>query len=164
MAASDSFRVPPEEAPHQLTFMQWPLSPEVYGRGGYRRAVQGVIAEIANTVAQFEPVVMLAAPETHADARKHLAANVALWEIPADDLWCRDSGPLFARDNAGRLSVRHVNFNGWGRYHHPDDERIEAPRYGAPPPPPDAIDPVPDERPAARKYGAPPAPEESPLK
>lgn len=125
-AARDGFRVPPEEAPHQLTFMQWPVSPGVYGRGSYRRAVQGVIAEIANTVAGFEPVVMLAAPEAHAGARKRLSGSVEIWDIPADDLWCRDSGPLFAQDSAGRLSVRHVNFNGWGRYRHPADERIAA--------------------------------------
>ena len=126
MAAAQSFRVPPEEAPHQLTFMQWPVSPEVYGRGRYRRAVQGVIADIANTVAAFEPVVMLAAPEAHSSARKQLSAGVALWDIPADDLWCRDSGPLFAKGKAGQLSVRQMNFNGWGRYHHPNDERIAA--------------------------------------
>lgn len=126
MAANDGFRVPPEEAPHQLTFMQWPLSPEVYGRGSYRRAVQGVIADIANTVAEFEPVVMLAAPEAHASAGKLLSSNVELWDIPADDLWCRDSGPLFAQNSTGKQSVRQMNFNGWGRYHHPNDEAIAA--------------------------------------
>jgi agmatine deiminase len=106
--------------------MQWPVSPDVYGRGSYRRAVQSVIADIANTVAEFEPVVMLAAPADHTGARKLLSSGVELWDIPADDLWCRDSGPLFAKDASGQLSVRHVNFNGWGRYHHPNDERIAA--------------------------------------
>ena len=124
--AQDGFRVPPEEALHKLTFMQWPVSPDVYGSGRYRRQVQNLIAEIANTVAQFEPVVVLAAPEAHGTARRKLSSKIELWDIPVDDLWCRDSGPLFARDAQGRLSVRQLNFNGWGRYWHPNDEQIAA--------------------------------------
>ena len=124
--AADGFRVPPEETPHQLTFMQWPVTPEVYGTGGYRKQVQNVIADIANTVAEFEPVVMLAAPEAHGRARRKLSDNVELWDIPADDLWCRDSGPLFGRNSRGNLSVRQLNFNGWGRFYHPNDEQIAA--------------------------------------
>lgn len=126
MAATGDFRVPPEEARHQLTFMQWPRTPQVYGTGRYRRQVQALIAEIANTVAEFEPVVMLAAPEAHAAARRQLSDNVELWDIPADDLWCRDSGPLFAKDSRGNLSVRQLNFNGWGRYNLRNDEQIAA--------------------------------------
>ncbi|OBY25123.1 peptidyl-arginine deiminase [Leisingera sp. JC1] len=124
--AQDGFRVPPEETPHQLTFMQWPVTPEVYGTGRYRKQVQNQIAQIANTVAAFEPVVMLAATEEHARARRKLSGKVELWDIPADDLWCRDSGPLFGRNVRGQLSVRQLNFNGWGRYHLPNDERIAA--------------------------------------
>ncbi|WP_241479063.1 agmatine deiminase family protein [Leisingera sp. ANG-M1] len=124
--AGEEFRVPPEEAPHQLTFMQWPVTPEVYGTGHYRRQVQTVIARIANTVAEFEPVVMLAAAGAHGRARRMLSGKIELWDIPADDLWCRDSGPLFARDGSGNLSVRQLNFNGWGRYWLPDDEKIAA--------------------------------------
>ncbi|WP_315900044.1 agmatine deiminase family protein [Leisingera daeponensis] len=124
--AQDGCRVPPEEAPHQLTFMQWPVTPEVYGTGRYRRQVQNQIARIANTVAAFEPVIMLAAPEDHARARRKLSGSVELWDIPADDLWCRDSGPLFGRGGNGKLSVRQLNFNGWGRYNLPNDERIAA--------------------------------------
>ncbi|WP_315901013.1 agmatine deiminase family protein [Leisingera daeponensis] len=124
--AEDGFRVPAEEAPHKLTFMQWPVTPEVYGTGRYRRQVQNQIARIANTVAAFEPVIMLAAPEDHARARRKLSGSVELWDIPADDLWCRDSGPLFGRGGSGKLSVRQLNFNGWGRYNLPNDERIAA--------------------------------------
>lgn len=124
--AQNGFRVPPEEAPHQLTFMQWPVTPEVYGTGRYRSQVQNQITRIANMVAAFEPVVMLAAPEEHARARRKLSGSVELWDIPADDLWCRDSGPLFGRGGSGKLSVRQLNFNGWGRYNLPNDERIAA--------------------------------------
>lgn len=123
--ASTGFRVPAEEDQHQLTFMQWPVIPQVYDSKKYLRHVQSVIAQIANTIAAFEPVVMLAHPDHHNSARKLLSDTVELWDIPTDDLWCRDSGPLFAKDGNGALSIRNVNFNGWGnRFHLPNDIRI----------------------------------------
>jgi agmatine deiminase len=35
-------------------------------------------------------------------------------DIPTDDLWCPDSGPVFVTDDDKRLAVTHLNFNGWG--------------------------------------------------
>lgn len=123
--ANDGHRVPAEEARHQRTFMQWPVFAPVYGRGRFLRQTQATIAEIANTIAEFEPVTLLAHPDQHARARKLLSGRVDLWDIPTDDLWCRDAGPLFAKNSAGQLSVRGVNFNGWGRrYHLKNDEQI----------------------------------------
>ncbi|GAA6192106.1 agmatine deiminase family protein [Phaeobacter sp. NW0010-22] len=137
MALSNTgFRVPPEELRHQRTFMQWPVIKQVYGRGRFLRDVQATIAEIANTIAEFEPVTMLAPPAHHSSARKLLSNSVTLWDIPTDDLWCRDSGPLFAKNATGQLAVHGVNFNGWGgRYPLRNDEHIAirvADRLGLP--------------------------------
>jgi len=107
-------RVPPEEAPHDRTFMQFPVTREVYGDRAFRHWVQDTILEIANTIAEFEPVTLLAHPDHHGDLRPALSGNVTLWDIPTDDLWCRDSGPLFTRKADGALAVSHLNFNGWG--------------------------------------------------
>lgn len=112
--AGSAFYVPPEEAPHQRTFMQWPVSRRVYRDRVFLEMTQQVIADIANTIAEFEPVVMLAAASDHPGARARLSANVTLWDIPTEDLWCRDSGPIFAVDDAGGLVVSHIRFNGWG--------------------------------------------------
>jgi agmatine deiminase len=125
MALADGFRVPAEEQRHQRTFMQWPVFAPVYGKGRFLRQTQATIAEIANTIAAFEPVTLLAHPDQHVKARKLLSGQVELWDIPTDDLWCRDAGPLFAQNSAGQLSVRGVNFNGWGRrFHLRHDEQI----------------------------------------
>ncbi|MEM7270969.1 MAG: agmatine deiminase family protein, partial [Pseudomonadota bacterium] len=72
------------------------------------------IAEIANTIAEFEPVAMLADRSDHAAAREVLSDAVELWDIPTEDLWCRDSGPIFAASKAGELAITHIKFNGWG--------------------------------------------------
>ncbi len=110
----EKLHVPPEEAPHERTFMQWPVSRKVYGDQAFLRAVQETIANIANTISQFEPVVMLAGNDHHGSARKLLSEKVVIWDVPTEDLWCRDSGPLFAIDEAGQLVISHIQFNGWG--------------------------------------------------
>ncbi|QFT33588.1 Putative agmatine deiminase [Labrenzia sp. THAF82] len=106
--------VPPEEAPHELTFMQWPVSRQVHPDAAFLRELKQTIADIANSIAAFEPVVMLAAARDHSNARKLLSSGVELWDVPTEDLWCRDSGPLFAFDSAQKRVVSHIQFNGWG--------------------------------------------------
>lgn len=102
--------------------MQWPVSRAVYPEAWFLDEVQDTIARVANAIAQFEPVVMLCSEERHADVRRRLSAAVDLWNVPTDDLWARDSGPLFVADGCGRLAVRSLNFNGWGnRQGHPND-------------------------------------------
>ena len=111
---NNGFVVPPEEDKHELTFMQWPSSHLVYTDVYFLEIVQQTIADIANSIAEFEPVVMLAAKKDHSKARKQISSNVELWDIPTEDLWCRDSGPLFAKGKNGKLAISHIQFNGWG--------------------------------------------------
>ncbi|WP_425039507.1 agmatine deiminase family protein [Primorskyibacter sp. S187A] len=113
--AASGFYVPAEEAPHTQTFMQWPVHRRVYPDPVFLEMTQRAIADIANTIAAFEPVTMLAAKEYHRRARKMLSDDVTLWDIPTEDLWCRDAGPIFVIDGAGSLAIRHIRFNGWGR-------------------------------------------------
>lgn len=107
------YHMPLETDPHQRTFMQWPVNLDVYGHASLRRT-QSAIARIANAIAQFEPVVMLAERTHHASARRLLSADVLLWDVPTDDLWCRDCGPTFVRAADGSFAVMDFNFNGWG--------------------------------------------------
>ncbi|MEO0781724.1 MAG: agmatine deiminase family protein [Pseudomonadota bacterium] len=125
-ALPQSFYVPAEEEPHEMTLMQWPVDPYTYRTKRERTAIQTVIARIANAIAEFEPVIMLADASEHATAVKILSGNVELWDIPTDDLWCRDSGPLFVINDAGERAISHIAFNGWGRYRLPSDEQISA--------------------------------------
>ncbi|WP_420012804.1 agmatine deiminase family protein [Tateyamaria sp.] len=112
---TNSFYVPPEEAPHQRTFMQWPVNRRVHTDPVFLDMVQRTIAEIANSIAAFEPVTMLAAASDHPRARKLLSGDVTLWDVSTEDLWCRDAGPIFITNDRGDLAVSHIQFNGWGR-------------------------------------------------
>ncbi len=104
----------PEEDPHEATFMMWPVSRKVHPETAFLELLQQTIADIANAIAQFEPVIMLAAASDQARAKRLLGADVTLWDIPTEDLWARDAGPLIAHQGARRV-VSHIQFNGWGK-------------------------------------------------
>lgn len=124
-AKAAGFRMPPESDPHERTFMQWPSRTSIYGSQRALDNVRSRIILIAQTIARFEPVVVLARPEQMEKAAKLLGPTVELWPIETEDLWCRDSGPTFVRSAAGELAVAEINFNGWGgKQTHADDGRI----------------------------------------
>jgi agmatine deiminase len=119
------FRFPLESDPHLRTFMQWPSRKSIYGSLDALNGVREKIALIANSIAKFEPVVMLARPEQMADAQEQLKAGAELWPIQTEDLWCRDSGPSFVVNAKSELACTEFNFNGWGgKQSHKDDGRI----------------------------------------
>ena len=119
--ATQPLFVPAEEDRHQRTFMMWPVNRSVHPDAVFLDILQDTIADIANTISDFEPVVMLAHPDDQARARQRLSGQVDLWEIATEDLWARDAGPLFAKSGDG-LVVSHIQFNGWGKkqVHHRD--------------------------------------------
>ncbi len=120
----DGFYVPEESSPHLRTFMQWPVSPIVHPDRRYLGDLQQTIANLANVISDFEPVVMLMDKQYHNAARARLSDRVAIWDIATEDLWARDSGPLFVRNDAGQIGISSLNFNGWGnkQVHHHDGQ------------------------------------------
>lgn len=126
-AGSQGFWYPEETDPHERTFMQWPVNPAVHDDADFLHELQATIADIASTIAEFEPVVMLAAAEHHKAIKRLVSGQVELWDVPTDDLWCRDSGPSFVVDGKGGLAVTQFNFNGWGgKQVHGHDGKIAA--------------------------------------
>ncbi len=125
LARDAGFRAPLESDPHELTFMQWPSRGRLYGGQQGLDAVQAKIVLIARAIAVHETVVVLASPNQVEAAAKALGAGIAVWPIPTDDLWCRDTGPTFVVSSDGGVAVSDLGFNGWGgRQSHADDSRI----------------------------------------
>ncbi len=116
--------------------MQWPVSSKVYPDKYFLSDLQQIIANVANTISEFEPVIMLMAQRYQSAARQLLSAAVEVWDVPTDDLWARDSGPAFVVNASGKLAVQHFNFNGWGdkQVHKNDGQvaRLVAQRLGLP--------------------------------
>ena len=125
-AGANGYRYIDEAARHTRTFMQWPVNRDVHPEADFLSWLQQTIAKVANTIADFEPVVMLMGKEHEIAARKLLSAKVDIWDVATDDLWCRDSGPHFV-SNGKNLGVSQLNFNGWGNKQvHGNDGKIAA--------------------------------------
>ncbi|MDP9293133.1 MAG: agmatine deiminase family protein, partial [Actinomycetota bacterium] len=108
---------------HERTLMAWPARPELWEQ--HFEQAKADYAEIANAVAAFEPVLMVAAPADAAQARTRCGEGVEVVEIPIDDSWLRDSGPIFVLDGTGRRAGVDFGFNAWGEKFHPYDADAE---------------------------------------
>ncbi|QKV80263.1 agmatine deiminase family protein [Amycolatopsis sp. Hca4] len=109
---------------HARTIMSWPASTGIWGED--LPAVQADIARLARAVAGFESVVLLAAPADRDKAQAAVGAEVEVVPIPTDDLWARDTAPVFVQD-AGKPAGVDFAFNGWGgKQRHPNDSRVAA--------------------------------------
>ncbi len=106
--------MPDEGDAHKRTWMAFGASRTVWG-GKLLPEVQRNLALIANTIARFEPVSMLVRDEDLSTARSLVGSGVELIVCPLDDLWIRDSGPVFVRTEKGARAAVDFNFNGWGR-------------------------------------------------
>lgn len=106
------WRMPDEGAPHARTWMAFGASEAIWG-AALLPEVRRNLATIAQTIARFEPVSMLVRPDEMALARDLVGPTVELIEAPLDDLWMRDTGPVFVLGD-GTMAGIDFNFNGWG--------------------------------------------------
>jgi agmatine deiminase len=118
--------MPAESAPHELCWMAFPSSEEIWGE--VLPQLQQDIATIAEAIAEFEPVSMLVNPGA-IETAKNLINNkniTFIEEIPSDDLWTRDTGALFVVSADGKLTALSGNFNGWGNKQKHDHDALVA--------------------------------------
>ncbi|KAG0076839.1 hypothetical protein BGZ90_008109 [Linnemannia elongata] len=118
--STPNVQIPPEWDLHQSTFMSWPT-----GWGALNNKVQSDIARVAKTISQFEPVQMLTPPSQVNQAKAMLGSDqIVIVPMPVDDLWARDTLPLFLSDDKKLVGVKY-NFNGWGgKQYHKNDGRV----------------------------------------
>jgi agmatine deiminase len=114
-----AYFMPAEWAPHSCCWMAWPCRP---GMWSDPLAVAREYADVANAIARFEPVRMLAPSTKMSAAQAMLGQNIELIEMPIDDSWARDSGPNFLLGQDGSLAGSTWKFNAWGSKYHPYDQ------------------------------------------
>ncbi len=101
--------------------MGWPCRADLWGETMDQARTD--YATVANAIAAFEPVTMIAnAGADAAAARAACTADVEIVELGLDDSWLRDCGPIYVVDDggAGRTAV-HFDFNAWGEKFPPWD-------------------------------------------
>ncbi|MGW1989457.1 agmatine deiminase family protein [Embleya sp. NPDC001921] len=118
---------------HVRTFMSWPASTGIWGAD--LPAVREDIARVARAIGATEPVVLLARPEQAQAAQQACGEDVEVVPMQVDDLWARDSVPVFVEES-GSVHGVDFNFNGWGnKQPHDRDARVArevTAKYGIP--------------------------------
>ncbi len=134
------FAMPPESARHDRCWMAWPCRGELWGER--MAAARQTYAEVAQAIAQFEPVTMIARPDLTAEASLHCGQGISVLPLDHDDSWTRDTAPTFVIDRQGQLAGVDWRFNGYGEQapNYAKDarlaeaicERLKVPRFAAP--------------------------------
>lgn len=111
--------MPPEWEPHAATWTSWPFDDDLWE--GWLTPVRDEFTQLVSAIAHFEPVVVnVCDAEAEHDARDRLIraeadlTRVIFHRLPLNDIWFRDSGPLFIRNRQGSVALTDWVFNAWG--------------------------------------------------
>jgi agmatine deiminase len=123
------YRMPAEWERHEATWLAWPHNREDWP--GKFHAIPWLYAEIVRLLSAREWVDILvddAKAERRASgilerAGAHLD-RVSFHQWPTDRVWTRDSGPIFVRNEEGKVGITNWHFNAWAKYPdwHLDDQ------------------------------------------
>ncbi|MHA7179139.1 agmatine deiminase family protein [Arthrobacter sp. MDB2-24] len=108
--------MPAEWARHDRTWMAFPPANDTFGQPGSTtlHRARAAWVRVAETLARYEPVTVLADPADVQTARTMLGADIGIEAVPLDDAWLRDSGPTFVHGRDGAVDAVDWVFNGWG--------------------------------------------------
>jgi agmatine deiminase len=133
LPATLGYRMPAEWEPHAATWLSWPRRDGISFPDSYDR-VMPVFAKMVDALADSEPVHINVCDGAHeTDVKRILsranarASHVTFHQIPTNEPWCRDHGPIFlTRDEAPRLAVVDWDYNAWGWKYPPfeDDDIV----------------------------------------
>ena len=86
-------------------------------------------AALIEAIARFAPVSVVADPAQAAEAREQCGfAGVEVLELPIDDVWIRDNGPIYLVDGNDGVALLQFRFNAWGEKYLPYDKDADLPR------------------------------------
>ncbi len=117
------YRLPAEWEPHQATWLSWPHNrqswPEKFG------PIPEIWRELVQLLCEGEDVEILAGGRSvmaQAQAMVGHLPGVRLHQIPTNDAWIRDSGPIFlVSPRQAHLAVVDWGYNAWGGKYPPYD-------------------------------------------
>jgi len=132
--AALGYRMPAEWERHEGTWLSWPHKADTWP--GKLAAIVPVWVEMVRALAHGERVHILvneSAPASRVTSLLKGAgiemAAVTLHEIPTDDAWARDHGPIFVtRPGSSHLAVVDWRFNSWGGKYPPWERDDLVPR------------------------------------
>ena len=110
------YRFPAEWEPHAATWLAWPHRRATF-LGDFDE-VPLAFVRLVRLLARYEPVRVIGSENVlrHASPLLESVRQVDLIEIPTDDSWLRDTGPVFLKSKGvpQELVVANFGFNAWG--------------------------------------------------
>jgi agmatine deiminase len=121
------YRMPAEWEPHAATWLSWPRREGISFPDSFDRVLP-TLREMVGALTELEPVCINVVNGAHeAEARAVLdplphQERITYYEIPANEPWCRDHGPIFlTRDVDPKLAIVDWDYNAWGNKYPPFD-------------------------------------------
>ena len=131
------YRMPAEWEPHAATWLSWPRREGISFPGAFDR-VMPTFRRMVEALIESEPVCINVCNGAHeAEARAVLDGLpnecITYYEIPTNEPWCRDHGPIFlTRPDPPRLAIVDWGHNAWGGKYPPFDlDDVVPTRIGA---------------------------------
>jgi agmatine deiminase len=105
--------MPAEWTPHASTWLAWPHDDDQWI--GMLEPVRREFAPFVEAIARHEAVDLIVADEeSERDAKRRLTSRaIRVHRVPHQDLWLRDSGPIFVL-RGHDVALVDWEFNGWG--------------------------------------------------
>mgnify|MGYP006188932815 FL=1 len=118
IAQEVQYTMPSEETLHEGTWLQWPHDYTYqFGASDFEPAW----IEMTEALISGENVHIVAYNESERNHIENVLSiagismeNVTILDIPNDDFWVRDNGPVFVYDQDSVLHITDWAFNGWG--------------------------------------------------
>lgn len=121
--------LPHETAPQSRLFTCWPSDASLWeenlepAQAEFAAFLKAVVAPSA-TGRTLDLTILASTGQAEASARKALGHRAKVVRAPFGDVWARDTGPVFLREDGEPVAVR-FRFNGWGgKYELPGDDTI----------------------------------------
>jgi len=112
------YQMPAEWEPHEGTWLFWPHK---HTQPGHELRLEGIWLQISQALVGRENLHIVAYDEAHRDhIEKQLTyfgiglTDVSFYIMPTNDVWARDTGPIFVYDEDKNLVLTDWAFNGWG--------------------------------------------------
>ncbi|MES2615905.1 MAG: agmatine deiminase family protein [Bdellovibrionota bacterium] len=106
--------MPAEWEKHTATWTCWPCDEEMwFGKLGQ---VRKEFCDLVKTISNFEKVHLLLRDKEALQSAQHYFGNttqIVFHEIPLNDVWFRDNGPIFIK-NDNKVEFVKWEFNSWG--------------------------------------------------
>lgn len=118
-AAERGFTMPAEWETQRAILLSWPLNPATWE--DRRNELEATYAGFVAAISRFEDVKINCVCAEQSRILKLLseagadAARVELLDVPTNDAWCRDHGPVCLVNRATRARLLdHFQYNAWG--------------------------------------------------